>query len=293
MAIAVGHPMAAPPSLAPLARELRGPSLRLYYYEAGDGPQLPLLLLHGLGDDADSWRRVLPALAARRRVLAPDLPGFGRSDKPRRAYTSAFFARVIAGMLDALGVERVALIGSSLGAGVAQRLALLQPGRVGQLVLIDGGLRTRATLPPRPLWPFLTPLLGERAYASLRASQDAAYATLAPYYASLEGLPAEDRAFLRERVWDDGQRGAFLSALRCLSLERVLLAPVFRRRLARLAVPTALIWGDRDRIVDRAEGEALAALLPAAAFHLIGDCGHLPQQERPAQLLALLEQILI
>ena len=89
------------PALQPCARGVEVGGRHLFFYDAGAGERTPLVLVHGLGDEADTWRRVLPALARHRRVLAPDLPGFGRSGGPSRAYTSAFFARAIAGFLAA------------------------------------------------------------------------------------------------------------------------------------------------------------------------------------------------
>jgi pimeloyl-ACP methyl ester carboxylesterase len=253
------------------------------------------MLIHGLGDEADTWRHILPALAERRRVIALDLPGFGRSDKPRRAYTLAFFAGAVAALMNALGVERATLAGSSLGAAVAQRLALSHPTLVERLVLIDGGLPVQPGRPPGQLWWFLTPGLGEAVYISLRRSQDEAYATLKPYYHDLDALPPDDRAFLRQRVWarvwSAGQRRAFLSALRWLAVDRGTRATTFRERLARLPTPTLLIWGEHDQIVPRAAGEALAALLPDADIQIIAGSGHLPQQERPAALLDALHDV--
>ncbi|NTW98106.1 MAG: alpha/beta fold hydrolase [Oscillochloris sp.] len=270
------------------------PGLRIHYYEAGDPAAPPLVLIHGLGDEADTWRHVLEPLGATHRVIALDLPGFGRSSHPRRAYSLGFFARTVAQLLAGLGVERATLVGSSLGAAVAQRIALGQPDRVERLVLIDGGLPVHSGRPPAALWWFLAPGVGELAYTSLRRSQDEAYATLRPYYADLDGLPEDDRAFLRERVWarvwSAGQRRAFLSALRWLAVERTLRARELRARLAGLHVPTLLVWGEHDRVVARAEGEALAALLPNARLELIAGAGHLPQQERPAEVAALIQR---
>ncbi|NTU80693.1 MAG: alpha/beta fold hydrolase [Chloroflexales bacterium] len=287
--------MAPPPDLAPLSRTITlAQGLRIHYFEAGDPAAPTLVLIHGLGDEADTWRHVLHPLAATHRVIALDLPGFGRSDHPRRAYTLVFFAQTVAQLLAALGVERATLVGSSLGAAVAQRLALGRPDLVERLVLSGGALPVERGRPPAALWWFLAPGVGEAVYTSLRRSQNEAYATLRPYYADLEALPAADRAFLRERVWarvwSAGQRRAFLSALRWLTLERALRAPELRRRLVGLAVPTVLIWGEFDHIVARAEGEAMAALLPNARLEVISAAGHLPHQERPDTFVAVLER---
>lgn len=288
--------MPVPGELAPYARTVAAGGLRLHVYDAGAGAATPLLLIHGLGDEADTWRHTLPALARERRVVAFDLPGFGRSAKPLRAYTGAGLARTAADLLATLGIARAVLVGHSMGATIAQRLALARPDLAERLVLIDGALPTRRMRPPAPLWFFLTPGLGELAYTSLRRSQDEAYATLRPYYHDLDGLPADDRAFLRARVWarvwSNGQRRAFLSALRWLMLDQATRADAFRARLAELRTPTLLIWGAQDLIVPRAAGEAMAQLLPDARLALIEECGHLPHQERPAQVLEALRGFL-
>ena len=96
------------------------------YLRAGTtGP--PLVLLHGVGDNAFDWRWVMPALASTHRVYAPDLPGSGGSAKPLTDYSPAFFTRFVAAFLDALGLDRAAVIGNSLGGLVGLRLALAEP----------------------------------------------------------------------------------------------------------------------------------------------------------------------
>lgn len=285
-------PTAMPPvpALQAYARAVQvAPSLRLFAYIAGAPSAPPLVLIHGLGDEADSWRHIFPLLAERYYVIAPDLPGFGRSDQPRRAYTNAFFAQTIAQLLTALAIPRATLVGSSMGAAIAQRLALAQPERVERLVLLDGGLPLEQRLPSIGYGLFLLPGLGEAMYTSLRFSQDQAYNTLAPYYANLAGLPAEDRAFLRDRVWarvwQRGQRRAFLSALRWFAIESIFRLPTLRQRLPALHTPTLLLWGEQDQIVPSITGEALARILPNARLAILPNAGHLPHQEQPAAVV--------
>src|SRR5215210_4877056 len=121
------------------------------YLSAGTtGP--PLLLLHGVGDNAFDWRWVMPALASTHRVYAPDLPGSGGSANPRYDYSPAFFTRFVATFLDALGVERAAVVGNSLGGLVGLRLALSEPERLAALGLVSsGGLGQEVTYALRSL----------------------------------------------------------------------------------------------------------------------------------------------
>ena len=292
--------MPAPPELAPYARDLELGGLRLHYYDAGAGALPPLVLVHGLGDEADTWRFVIGPLAERRRVIAPDLPGFGRSGVAGQGHTITFFARMLAALLERLGVSRAVLVGSSMGAAVVQRLALARPALVERLVLVGGGLPVRSLAgegagepgarPSTRTLLFLVPGLGELVYTSLRRSQDELFEGLRPYYYDFDGLPDEQRAFLRQRVWarvwSARQRRGFLSALRWLAVEQAARAASYRALLGRAPVPTRLVWGEHDRIVPPAVGRRLAAALGGAPLHVIPKCGHLPQQECPEELIA-------
>lgn len=285
-------PFTIPSHLQSYVRRVQSGTLSLHCYDAGSS-DIPMLLIHGLGDEADTWQHVIPALAQKQRVIALDLPGFGRSDQPRLAYTLVFYARAVLGLLDSLGIGSAKLVGSSMGAAVAQRLALARPERVASLTLVDGSLPITSGPPPIALLPFLMPGVGELAYTSLRKSQDQAYATLRPYYADLDALSDAQRAFLRERVWarvwSDGQRRAFLSSLRWMSIERALRGSEYVRRLSQLATPTQLIWGAQDLVQPAHLADAMAAVLPNARITIIEHCGHLPQQERPDQFVSNLE----
>src|SRR5215470_7189080 len=108
--------------------------LALHYVTAGRGPAV--VLLHGLGGFAESWRSTIEALAPRHTVVAIDLPGFGCSAKPRGPYGLGYFAESVAGCLDALGLGSVSLVGHSLGGAIAVAFTLSRPARVDRLALI-------------------------------------------------------------------------------------------------------------------------------------------------------------
>src|SRR6478735_5220749 len=110
----------------------------------GDGPVL--LLLHGIGDSSEAWVPLMPALAERYTVLAPDLLGHGHSDKPRADYSAAAYANGMRDLLDVLGVERATIVGHSLGGGVASQIVYQFPQRCQRLVLVaPGGLGREVT----------------------------------------------------------------------------------------------------------------------------------------------------
>src|SRR2546428_10946121 len=129
--------------------------LALNYLVEGRGPAV--VLVHGLGGFAESWRHNVPSLAARATVYAVDLPGFGRSGKPSAGYSLAYFTRALYAFLDAVGVTQVSLVGHSLGAAVAVAYALTHPPRAERLGLPSGcgprlgrrpGRRARAMTTP-------------------------------------------------------------------------------------------------------------------------------------------------
>ena len=287
------------PSIEPFARTVRLPKsgLSLFYYDTGqilDPAPDPILLIHGLGDEADTWRHLIPRLSGDRRVVAPDLPGFGRSDKPDRPYTLPFFQEVLIELLDVLKIHHVVLAGHSLGAVIAHSLALQAGTRVDRLILIGGSLVARSQKLNLATLLFLIPGLGEWMYNRLRRDPEAAYKTLEPYYHRLDLLPEADRRFLfqrvNERVWDDGQRRAFLSALRSLARwlpgkQRELAA-----QLAVLDLPTLAIWGQFDRINPPVNGEALIEVQPGARLVLIPGAGHNVQQENPGAVFKAISE---
>jgi pimeloyl-ACP methyl ester carboxylesterase len=287
-------PMQPWPGLAQFGRTVRLPDgLNLFVFEAGRRSAPALVLIHGLGDEADTWRHVFTPLAERYRVLALDLPGFGRSDKPRRTYSLPFLRDTVVALMDAAGVGAAALMGHSLGAIIAQSVALEHPQRVTALTLLDGSLTMRAARLNQALLLMSLPVVGAQLYNGLRRDPRAAYESLRPFYARLDDLPQADRDFLfqrvNERVWSDGQRDAFLSILRYL----VWTAPRRQRqaeaRLARLAVPTRAVWGELDAINSVDSGRALIQVQATASLTVLPGCGHAPHQEAPQALLNALE----
>ncbi len=291
--------MSVPDGLEAFARRVTLPRSRaeLFCYDAGSHQSPAVLLVHGLGDEADSWRRVIGPLAASHRVIAPDLPGFGRSPLVRRRRLSPpFLAGLLLELLDALEVSRVILMGSSLGASLAQVIALRAPDRVARLVLVDGGLLARARLSSSLLLS-LVPWLGENRYRSLSRNIDAAYASLMPYYGNLPALPAEEREFLRQRVGErvasETQMRAYFAFFRGYFRWMFFRGKSFAERARKLDIETLYVWGARDRIIPVSSGqEALSRHVDGgraiARLEIIPEAGHLPHQESPGEFLRLL-----
>ena len=252
----------------------------------------PVILIHGLGDEADTWRHLFPLLARTRRVIAPDLPGFGRSAATGRM-TIARHADAIQALLRNTG--KAILVGNSLGGAIAELVSFRESALVASLILIDGGLPTRGKLTPS-LLASLIPGLAERGYRAWRKVGADAYGSLAPYYAGLENLGEKDREFLRVRVQDrvasESQCRAYCSSFRSYLRTALFAQGKFARLLVRSRIPLLVIWGDTDRIIPVASRASILALRPDATVETILRCGHLPQQERPDETHAAIERFL-
>ena len=253
----------------------------------------PILFIHGLGDEADSFRHVLPILARKQRVLAMDLPGFGRS-KAEGKVTIRYCAKAALDLLEAETPDGAIVAGSSLGAAVAERVAFKKPDLVRGLVLMDGGLPMPPATSVNP--SSLFPGLGERYYRAYRDDPKAAYESLRPYYADLDALPEADRDFLavrvQERVGSESQLRAYFSLFRSLALTIMMGQGGYQRKLSRWGQPLAVIWGEKDSVVPPSGVDLLMRVAPYGRSRVIAGAGHLPHQERPEETAAAIRELL-
>lgn len=257
----------------------------IFYFEAGSPTAPAIVMVHGLGDEADTWRYAIPPLAEDHRVIALDLPGFGRSGHPKRAYTPEFHQTAILDLMDQLGIDRTILMGSSLGAILTHSIAVDHPDRVSGLVLADGALYQPIQMDDKGLQLMAIPLLGELIYTFYRLNPDSAYDSLRPVYHDLDSLPKVDRDFLyrrvNKRVWSNGQRRAYFSTLRKLIpwvKDRQENLPA---KLQTLLTSTLVVRGEFDTLFSAENAEAIQEAQPKAAVLTIDGVGHLPQQEAP------------
>jgi len=284
-------PMQPFPGLESYARLVPLPraGIDIFCFDTGGSDRPVALMIHGLGDEADSWRHLIRPLSANRRVIALDLPGFGRSGKPKVACSEDYLLAVLFDFLQVLSIERALMIGHSLGAALAHRLTLEHPSLASGLVLIDGS----ALIKPQKLNPamilFMIPGIGEWIYTRLRKDPQAAYLSLAPYYADLSHLPTSDQEFLylrvNQRVWSDKQRWAYFSTLRHFAAALARPAADLEARLALLEVPTLVIWGEKDRVYASENGVALPSIQPNARLLILPGLSHNTHQDDPQAVL--------
>lgn len=254
----------------------------------GSGPTV-LLLQGGMLDSSDlTWKPLLAGLPGPYRLVAPDLPGYGRSAKPDAAYTTGYFASFVAGLLDRLEVERAeAVFGSSMSAAAAVALALARPERVARLVLSGAyGFQERVLLHEVARRLVQWPHLDEAVRAALRLH------------------PAVLRLGLRLALYDPDRISDALVADAYAGVRPRGALEAFRRWMAdelrpghvrtnfgpvahRIGQPTLFIHGRHDWIASLPAVEAAAARMPHARLHVFEDCSHLVPRERPEAVIRL------
>lgn len=257
----------------------------------------PLLLLHGFLTSTQTWRQLLVPLGRGGRVVAFDRPAFGLSARPLPAAGDDDFAEgddpyspeaqvaQTLALVDTLGIDRPILVGSSSGGALALRVALTRPERVQALVLIAPALASGGA--PRWLRALLdTPQLRRIGPLLTRGVRDRVDEFIADAWhdPSLVDRTLRDGYSRGLRV-DDWDHSLWRHTLAYRSADDLL------PRLAELELPVLVITGDDDRVVDPAASERLLSALSRADAELvtIGECGHLPQEECPAQTLAAIE----
>jgi pimeloyl-ACP methyl ester carboxylesterase len=273
--------------------------LEVHHVYGGTGSP-PVVFIHGLGSAGYlEWRFTLPALARAHRVFAPDLPGFGRSEKPVSDYGISLFARVVEEYVRRRRLKAV-LVGASMGGRVALEVALRRPEMVRKLVLVNslGVVRPRF----KPFYPLmLVPRVGEGMLSLIREAlhrlppdQVRRYAQrYMGVYGDIHRVMDDSYlSGLREMHAADGYSHAYVSTVRALARPESYEATPLMSRLGSTSLPVLLIWGARDRLLPLARAREAHGLLPSARLEVIEEAGHSPQAERPEQFNHILEDFL-
>jgi pimeloyl-ACP methyl ester carboxylesterase len=264
---------------------------RITYRTASSGPaDAPVVLLvHGIAGNAAQWDGVIPALAERYTVVAPDLLGHGQSAKPRGDYSLGAYAVGLRDLLLALEYESATVVGHSLGGGVAMQFAYSYPSLCERLVLISsGGLGKEVHgLLKAVTWPgaeWVLPLLtARRLHAAGRAvSRQVARIGLHAGPDVSEML----RSF--GSLSDPRARKAFIHTIRAVIDARGQRVSARDRLYLADLIPTLLVWGRRDPIIPMAHGEHAHAVMPGSRFEAFDGVGHFPQLQEPEKLAEVL-----
>jgi pimeloyl-ACP methyl ester carboxylesterase len=250
----------------------------LAYLDVGQGQ--PVILIHGFGGSMLQWEHQQTPLSAQVRLITPDLIGSGLSDKPNIKYLPDQTLDYFVGFMDALQIRQAALVGNSMGAGLAIGMALAHPDRVSKLILIDGlpaNVRDKLTSP------------------SIKRALDTNAPTWLVSFGNwlfggtmIESVLKEivhDPALLTPAVIDrsnrNRQRPGLMAPILTVRDTLPLWEAGFARRIGEITHPTLIIWGEEDRVFPLAVGEELQRTIKGSSLILIPQAGHIPQWERP------------
>jgi pimeloyl-ACP methyl ester carboxylesterase len=259
---------------------------RRAFIKAGSGPAV--LLIHGIGDSADSWLDIIPALARDYTVIAPDLLGHGQSDKPRADYSIAAYANAMRDLLAVLDVERVTVVGHSLGGGVAMQFAYQFPERCERICLIStGGVAHEVTpllrFASAPNADLVLPLIGT---PTARLLGRLTFGVLQALNTNL-GLDAHHLMRVFDALPDASARRAFVRTLRAAVDWKGQAITMLDRCYLTQGMPTLLVWGARDAVIPVAHAHKAHGAMPGSQLEVFPDVGHFPHKDDPERFIRL------
>ncbi len=269
----------------PVTRDVNARGARVRFVEAGEGPAL--LLLHDYLASHVAWEDALIALAARFRVIAPDLPGFGESEKPspsRYPYTYSSFAESLVDLIAALDLTRVSVCGHALGGAVALTMAADHPDVVDRLVLVAPAVYSSPVDAVARLarQPVVGPLFFKQLYG-IRLFRNHFRRNV---YGAGARVPDERIDYLYEVFNAPAAREAAYATLMAMLDTRSLVA-----RVPRITAPTLVAWGRHDPSNPITDGRRLAREIRGARFDVF-ECGHSPIEECPGPFAAAVTSFL-
>ncbi|MDX6667626.1 MAG: hypothetical protein QOK04_1006 [Solirubrobacteraceae bacterium] len=259
---------------------------RVSYRTAGDGEEV-VVLIHGITSSAETWGEVIPALAERFTVVAPDLLGHGQSAKPRGDYSLGAYASGVRDVVAALGHDRATVVGHSLGGGVAMQLAYQFPERTNRLVLVSSGGLGREVHPllraaALPGSEFVLPLI---CAAGLRDAGNALARVLGQLGLSA-GPDLEEMWNGYSSLVDRDAQQAFIHTLRTIVDAGGQRVSATDRLYLAAELPTLILWGENDPIIPATHGRAAHAAIAGSRFHTFAGAGHFPHREDPQRFVA-------
>jgi pimeloyl-ACP methyl ester carboxylesterase len=261
------------------------------YRMSGAGP--PVVLVHGIAGSSTTWRAVMPALAEHYTVIAPDLLGHGHSAKPRGDYSPGAYASGVRDLLTVLDQERCTVIGHSLGGGVAMQFAYQFPERAERLVLVASGglgkevspLLKAVTIPGAE---YVLPLLLHRRIKD--AGQWPGSVARRFGWRPSDTLAELWRSY--STLTDRHGQQAFIHTVRSVIDVAGQRVSAHDRLYLAAALPTLIVWGDRDRIIPVSHAYRAAEAIPGARLEILEGAGHFLPWRDADRLLPILEDFL-
>jgi len=231
-----------------------------------------LVLIHGLGASAERWEPVLPYFSEHYNVIVPDLIGFGYSDKPNTDYTAEFFTQFVASFVETLGLDRTAIMGSSLGGQIAVEYTAANQQSVDRLILVS----------PAGAMKQSTPALDAYVMAALYPDVESAKTAFTMMTGNNKNVNQHIIDEFVQRMRLPNAKFAFMSTL--LGLKN---APEITTRLEKILVPTLVLWGELDPVIPVKYAEKFVREIRDCRFYQMESCGHTPYVDDPENFAKL------
>lgn len=245
---------------------------RVRYLEDGVSNKKHVLCLHGLGASANRWAKAMAIIAKEYHVVAPDIVGFGYSDKPSIHYTMDFFVNFVNKFTNRLKMNNLSLVGASLGGHIAVETTLRHENIVEKLVLVS----------PEGIMKDPTPALNHYIAAAMYPTFDNAKKA----FQEMSGSEDIDEEYTRDfvnRMKLPNAKYAFMSAI--IGARS---APSITDRLAEIKVPTLIIWGKKDRLIPYQFAKEFHAKIKGSKLATMNSAGHTPYFEKPDNFCEIL-----
>jgi len=243
-------------------------NINTFYLSAGTGE--PLVLLHGAGGGAVLWGPVIDLLSRHFYVIAPDIVGYGESDKPDAPYDKKFFSTWLCKFCDSLNIEKINLLGNSQGGAIAMQFTLDNPNRVKKLMLVgSAGLGG---------WGISPGAMFNMAAANIFPTKRTVQKIVKYLVHKIDNFPGDDGiAYLLEVIRSSGGKLPFVNG------KGRAVAPFSSDKLRQITSPALIIWGEKDRILPVSHGQKGHKKMPGAQFRIIPDAGHTPFIDLPEE----------
>lgn len=238
---------------------------KIRYLESGNGDKV-IILIHGLGASAERWEFVVPTFEKYYKIIAPDIIGFGQSDKPLVDYTPEFFSDFLEKFFKKLGIQKCILVGSSLGGQIAADFVSQNNHLVEKLVLVS----------PAGIMKESTPALDAYIMAALYPNEDTAKNAFEAMGGKTKKVTTSIIQGFVERMQLPNAKMAFMSTL--LGLKN---AEVITEKLKKITVPTLIIWGAFDPVIPADYADDFGQAIPNSKVIKLNNCGHTPYVEKP------------
>jgi pimeloyl-ACP methyl ester carboxylesterase len=262
--------------------------IKTHYYEAGQG-EIPVVLLHGSGVDSAmiSWKTILPGLSTHYRVIAPDLPGYGKTDKPDVDYSMVFYQNYLGDFLRVLHFERVILAGLSLGGGVSLGYTLLHPENIEKLILVDSyGILSYMSY-HKLTYLYIHSPLNEFSYWLIKQYPQLIRLTLGALIYDPKNITDELVEEFYQVMKDPALGKAFNKFQRSECLWNGLRSD-YTNRFSEINTPTLILNGDHDDSVPAVWAEKAHAAIRNSQFVLLKNRRHWALRDNPQEIIDII-----